>query len=240
MKKLIIIVLTFLGLVNVVFAQNVKRPDTYNYNRGVEAIQNNNAEEALEYLNKELNDNPQNGYALAWIATVRKYQEEYGRALTAVDLALKYIPKKDKQYMAFAYTVRSEVYVGLGEKDKALADLSSAIKETPDDADVYEKRANLYYYMDKYDLADKDYHKIISIDPGSVMGYMGIGRNANAEKRYDDAIEQFNYVTRLASDYSSGYSFRAESYIPDLSSMTRLLTILSKLWILMEIIKHFI
>lgn len=66
--------------------------------------------------------------------------------------------------------------------------------------------------MDKYDLADKDYHKIISIDPGSVMGYMGIGRNANAEKRYDDAIEQFNYVTRLASDYSSGYSFRAESY----------------------------
>ncbi len=85
MKKLIIIVLTFLGLVNVVFAQNVKRPDTYNYNRGVEAIQNNNAEEALEYLNKELNDNPQNGYALAWIATVRKYQEEYGRALTAVD-----------------------------------------------------------------------------------------------------------------------------------------------------------
>lgn len=108
--------------------------------------------------------------------------------------------------------MRSEVYVGLGEKDKALADLSSAIKEAPDDADVYEKRAILYYYMDKYDLADKDYRKIISIDPDSVMGYMGIGRNANAEKRYDDAIEQFNYVTRLASDNSSGYSFRAESY----------------------------
>lgn len=45
------------------------------------------------------------------------------------------------------------------------------------------------------------------------MGYMGIGRNANAEKRYNDAIEQFDYVTRLASNYSSGYSFRAESYI---------------------------
>lgn len=162
MRKYLIVAMLF--CCSIAFAQNVKRPDTYNYNRGVEAIQNNNAEEALEYLNKELNDNPQNGYALAWIATVRKYQEEYGRALTAVDLALKYIPKKDKQYMAFAYTVRSEVYVGLGEKDKALADLSSAIKETPDDADVYEKRANLYYYMDKYDLADKDYHKRSSIN----------------------------------------------------------------------------
>lgn len=211
MRKYLILVMLF--CCSVVFAQNIKRPDSYNYNRGVEAIQKNNAEEALEYLNKELKDNPNNGYALAWIATVRNHKEEYGRALSAVDLAIKYIPKKDKQYRAFAYIVRSEVYVGLEEKDKALADLTSAIKETPDNADVYEKRADLYYYMGKYDLADKDYQKIISIDPGSVMGYMGIGRNANAEKRYNEAIEQFNYVTRLASEYSSGYSFRAESYL---------------------------
>lgn len=211
-RSFLVTIITFLLGMQLSFAQNIKRPDTYNYNRGVEAIQKNNAEEALEYLNKELEDNPNNGYALAWIATVRKYQEEYGRALTAVDLAIKHIPKKDKQYRAFAYIVRAEVYIGLNEKEKALADFAAAIKETPDDADVYEKRANLYYYLDKYDLADKDYRKIISIDPGSVMGYMGIGRNANAEKRYDDAIEQFNYVTRLASDYSSGYSFRADSY----------------------------
>ncbi len=164
-------------------------------------------------MNKELDDNPNNGYALAWIATIRNYQEEYGRALTAADLAIKNIPKKDKQYRALAYIVRAEVYVRLDEKEKALADFSSAIKETPDDADVYEKRANLYYHMEEYDLSDKDYQKIISIDPGNVMGYMGIGRNANAEKRYNDAIEQFDYVIKLASDYSSGYSFRAESYL---------------------------
>lgn len=94
MKRIFIILLGIIGLTNIVSAQNIKRPDSYNYNRGVEAIQNNNAEEALEYLNKELEDNPNNGYALAWIATVREYQEEYGRALTAVDLALKYIPKR--------------------------------------------------------------------------------------------------------------------------------------------------
>lgn len=213
MRKIFIIVFGIIGFVNVIFAQNIKRPDSYNYNRGVEAIQNNNVEEAIEYLNKELQDNPDNGYALAWIAVVRNYQEDYGRALTAADLAVKKIPKKDKEYKAFAYIIRAEVYQGLDETDKALADLTAAVKETPNDADVYEKRADLYYYMDKYDLADKDYRKIISLDPGNVMGYMGIGRNANAQKRYEDAIEQFDYVTKLASDYSSGYSFRAESYI---------------------------
>lgn len=44
------------------------------------------------------------------------------------------------------------------------------------------------------------------------MGYMGIGRNANAQKKYEKAIEQYNYVVKLAPEYSSGYSFRAESY----------------------------
>lgn len=212
MKRIIVLLIGIVGLTNVVLSQNVKRLDTYNYNRGVEALENNNLEEALEYLNKELEDNPDNGYAWVLIATIWVSQEEYGRALTAANLAIKNIPKKDKPNRSFAYVVRAKVYVGLGENEKALADFSSAIKETPDDAEVYEERANLYYFMEKYDLADKDYQKMISINPGSVMGYMGIGRNANAEKRYNDAIEQFDYVTRLVPDYSSGYSFRAESY----------------------------
>ncbi len=127
MKRYLILAMLF--CCSIAFAQNIKRPDSYNYSRGVEAIQNNNAEEALEYLNKELEENPDNGYALAWIAVVRNYQEEYGRALTAADLAIKHIPRKDKEYKAFAYIVRAEVYVGLGENEKALADFTSAVKK---------------------------------------------------------------------------------------------------------------
>lgn len=213
MQKNLLLIIALIFSVQITFSQNIKRPDTYNYNRGVEAVQNDDTEEALEYLNKELNDNPNNGYAYAWIAMVRNDQEEYGRALTAVNLAIKNIPKKDKLYRALAYAVRSDSYIGLGEEEKALTDLTSAIKETPDNPVLYENRADLYYYMEKYDLADNDYQQIISIDPGSVAGYMGLGRNANAEYRYNDAIAQFDYVTRLAPDYVSGYSFRAESYL---------------------------
>ena len=211
--KTVLLLALLLGGMQATFAQKIKRPDSYNYTRGVEAVQNNNAEEAIEYLNKELEDNPDNGYALVWIATVRNYQEEYGRALTAVDLAIKKIPKKDKEYRAFAYMVRAATHIALEENEKALSDMASAAKETPEDIDVYGRRADLYYYMEKYDLAEKDYQKVVSIDPGNVRGYMGIGMCANAEKRYEDAIEQYDYVTKLASDYSSGYSFRAESYI---------------------------
>ena len=198
---------------SVMLADNIKRPDSYNYTRGVEAINNNNAEEALDYLNKEINEHPDNGYAFAWIALVRNYNEEFGRALTAANVAVKKIPSKDKEYKAFAYGTRAKVYLNLEDTIQALKDYSQAINVMPDDDRLYNQRAQVYYEQEKYDLADKDYQKMISLKAGDVMGYMGIGRNANAQKRYGDAIKQFDYVVKLEPNYSSAYSFRAESYI---------------------------
>lgn len=198
---------------SVMLADNIKRPDSYNYRRGVEAINNNNAEEALDYLNKEINEHPDNGYAFAWIALVRNYNEEFGRALTAANVAVKKIPSKDKEYKAFAYGTRAQVYLNLEDTIQALKDYSQAINIVPDDDRFYNQRAQVYYEQGKYDLADKDYLKMISLKEGDVMGYMGIGRNANAQKQYEDAIKQFDYVVKLEPNYSSAYSFRAESYI---------------------------
>lgn len=198
---------------SVMLADNIKRPDSYNYSRGVEAINNNNAEEALDYLNKEINEHPDNGYAFAWITLVRNYNEEFGRALTAANVAVKKIPSKDKEYKAFAYGTRAQVYLNLEDTIQALKDYSQAINIVPDDDRFYNQRAQVYYEQGKYDLADKDYLKMISLKEGDVMGYMGIGRNANAQKRYEDAIKQFDYVVKLEPNYSSAYSFRAESYI---------------------------
>lgn len=196
-----------------VWAQKMKRPDSYNYNRGVEAIQNNNAEEALEYLNKEIGEYPDNGYAYSWIALVRNHLEEYGRALTAANMAIKKTPSKDKEYVSFAYATRAAIYLNLEDTVHAIKDYSQAISATPEDSRIYNQRAQIYYEQGKYSLADADYNKMISLDEGDVMGYMGIGRNANAQKRWDNAILQFDHVIKLASNYSSGYSFRAESFI---------------------------
>ncbi len=198
---------------SVIYAGDIKRPDSYNFTRALEAIQNNDMYEALEYLNKEIKDHPDNGYAFAWIAQLKLYTEEYGRALTASNIAVKKVPAKDKEYKSFAYHTRANVYLNLGDTIQALKDFSQATSITPDEQELYEERAQIYYEQGKYDLADKDYQKLVALDEGSVMGYMGLGRNANDQGRYEDAIKQFDFVNKLAPDYSSAYSFRAESYM---------------------------
>jgi clan AA aspartic protease (TIGR02281 family) len=212
-KRFFILALLLFCLVGILNAQKVKRPDTYNYNRGLEAVENDEDEEALEYFNKELQDNPKNGYAFAWIALLRYTSQEYGRALTAVENALKYLPKKDGEYMAFAYGTRARINHMLDEEDKAIEDMTTSISYKDDDPDLYKDRAELYYYMEQYALSDKDYEKIKSLDPGSTLGYMGVGRNAKTQGRYEDAIKEFDYVLKLAPDYAQGYAFRAESLL---------------------------
>ena len=212
MRRIIISAILLLGICQVV-GQNIKRPESYNYQRGLEAMQEEKLQEALDYFNKDLKDNPKNGYAYSWIAMLRGQNEEYGRALTAADLAIKYLPKKDAEYVIFAYTTRAGVYLHLGDTIKAMSDYALAIKAKPDESDLYDKRAQIYFEQGKYELAAADYRKMIELKPGDVMGYMGLGRNANEQKNWDEAIKQFDYVTKLSSDYASGYSFRAESYI---------------------------
>lgn len=214
MQKIVLFALTMISIATLHAQESkVKRPDTYNYQRGMEALQKENTEEALEYFNKEVDENPKNGYAYSWIALLRDSQEEYGRALTAVNLAIKNLPKKDAEFLAATYNIRANVYLELKDTISALNDYASAIKVMPSYDKAYEKRAQIYYEQSKYDLADADYKQLIKLDEADVMGYMGLGRNYNAKKQWDAAIEQFNYVVNLYNDYASVYSFRAEAYI---------------------------
>lgn len=194
-----------------VFAQNVKRPESYNYMRGIEAYNKEDMNEALEYFNKDIQENPKSGYSYSWIALIRLQNEEYGKALTAAELAIKYLPKKDKEYIAYSYVTRAGVYLHLEDTVKALNDYTAAIRLYPEKTGLYEKRAQIYYEQDNYYQADADYRKMIELDPGEVTGYMGIGRNALEQKRLDDAISQFNQVIKMDESYSRAYAFRADA-----------------------------
>lgn len=213
MKLATIFIFMALGLGPIWAKSETKLPDTYAFTRGVEAYQEGKVQEALEWFEKEISEHPDNGYAYIYISALKYGNSEFGKALSAVNLALKKLPKKDKEYMAVAYGTRAGIYLAMEDTVSALKDYGIAIRLEPENKQHYGRRAQVYFEQGKFELSDADYQKMIDLDPGDVMGYMGIGRNAKEQGRYEDAMGLFNYVIKIEPDYGSGYSFRAECYI---------------------------
>ena len=189
------------------------QPDTYSYKRGVEAYDEDKLDEAVDWFNKELKDHPDNGYAYLYLGAIYGANDENGRAISALDKARKYIPKKDKEWRAMECAYRGDIMLALKDTVRALAEKTEAIKLDPENPQFLRSRGELYFDQQKYDLSDADFRQMTVLDPGDVIGYMGIGRNAKEQMRWDEAISQFDYVVKLAPEYSSGYSFRAEANI---------------------------
>lgn len=214
MKKIFTLLTLALLFTATAFAdKEIKRPDTYNYNRAMEEISNENYDEAMTYLQKEIEADKKNGYAYFWVSVLQMDKGANGYALSNINTAIKLLPKKDKDFLCKTYFTRAAIYLELKDTVNALNDYQTAINAMPDETRPYSQRAQLYYEMKQYDLSDNDYRQVVRLDQSEVLGYMGLGRNCMKREQWDEAIEQFTTVINMYSDYDDGYAFRAEAYI---------------------------
>ncbi len=214
LRRLLGVLFVFLFALLPLAAQKGKDFEDYNVQRGFEMLQNDeDLDEALKQFQTALEKNPRNGYAHFFIGLIRLNNDENGNALSAFDLAVKHLPKKDKKTLALVQSKRALVHLALTDTTAALTDLGTAIRLVPDDKDYYQQRGDLYYEMSRYDLSDRDYEQMQKLDKGDTYSYMGLGRNAVARKDYDRALTLFDRVVQLAPEYSQGYSFRAEVHL---------------------------
>lgn len=185
---------------------------TYNYQRGIELVNKEEYDEALTYFEKEISDHKDNGYAMAWMASIQYRQDNNGKAIETLSKAMKCLNKKDDMY-AFCLRLRSQVYTELEEKEKALADLNMQVKMFPKSVDSYEDRASWYLNEDRFEEANQDFMKMIQLESGNAKAYVGSGICLRSLKRYDESIEQYNYAVKLEPHYGQAYAQRAYSYM---------------------------
>ena len=201
-------------------AQQNKDFEDYNVLRGVEMLQNDEDQgEALMQFETALEKNPRNGYAHFFIGLIHLNNDENGYALSAFDLAVKHLPKEDKETLALAHSKRALVHLALADTTAALTDLGTAIRLAPNDRNFFKQRGDLYYEMKRYNLSDHDYEQMQKLNEMQALNkrdyycYIGLGRNAVARKDYDRALTLFDRVVRLDYKHEQGYSFRAEVYL---------------------------
>lgn len=190
-----------------------KYGDSYNFRKGMEALDERDSKKAEDSFRKEIDEHPENGYAYLYLAHIQQHNEEYGKALSSVDNALKYIPKKDKEYKGACHYKRAGIYRALDKYDEAIFDYTMAISYNPDDEDSFWERAQIYFEQEKYDLADADYRAMQKLDANSPLSFMGLGRNEVKRGNFQNAVDLYDHVVALYPEYESGYSFRAEAYM---------------------------
>lgn len=189
------------------------QPDSYNYRRGVEAYDEGDRELATQYFNKELSENPKNGYAWIYAASISENNGDVADALKFYTNALKFIPKAANSMRRQAYNNRASLYIGLKDTLRALDDLSMAIKENKEDVATLATRGNIYRIMRQYGKAMDDFNRISAIDEFDISGIIGVGRVHNDQKEWNEAIACFDRAAALAPRDPRPYSFRADAYI---------------------------
>lgn len=210
MKKIFAILTVGMLLLPAVLSAKTDYKENYNYKRAMDYWNKDDAK-CMEWLRKEIDECPKNGYAYYRLSALLRKSGEWGEALTMANKGLELL-KKDKEWGPYTYLERAEVYLGLGDSLTALQDMNAMLRMSPDDTDLLQSRGNLLYELHRYDEAAVDFNSFIKQSPGSTYGYMALGRNAMEQDDLEEAIRQFTYCTKLSPSYGQAYAFRAEVY----------------------------
>jgi tetratricopeptide (TPR) repeat protein len=118
---------------------------------------------------------------------------------------------KDRN-LASTYRGRGLAYRMKDEYDRALADLSEAIRLNPQIAAAYSDRGLVYNRKGEYDRAIGDLNEAIRLNPKLVAAYSNRGLSYNYKGDYDSAFADLNEAIRLDPKYAAAYNNRGLAY----------------------------
>ena len=205
MKKTLLLIVS-------IFAFLFCNAQSYNFDQGVKAYNENDFEKALDYFGREINDNPKASLALYYRAIIYNFQDQNAYALRDINNSIKYMSAKEKILLAGAYRLRGDVYYKIEDYEKTFDDYAKALKLSPADPEIYIDRAQIYFNLNDLPKAEADYLHAIKMDESLVLPYAGLGRNYINQKNYSEAEKVLNKLIKLSPDYATGYKFRARAY----------------------------
>ena len=156
-------------------------------------------EKALEDINSSIKLDSSNWKPFSNRANIYELQGKFDLALADYNKAVE-VAVNDYD----GYKERAIFYEEQGEYDLALLDYSKCIDIDPENATAYNNRADLYRnYIDKPELALKDYAKSIKLNNDELQTYRAINNGAiiyEIQKKYELAIKEYTKAFNLVKD----------------------------------------
>ncbi len=149
-------------------------------------------DKALADCEKSLSLNPKNEFGNRYWAyyneaaiynTMGRFSEGKVAAQKAIDL---------NDSLPLAYTARADANIGLKKYKEALADTDEVLTQiAPKHNQTLLNRAFAYFYLNQPDKALADIDVVLEHDTNNYKAYVLRGRIRSAQKRYNDAIQDF-------------------------------------------------
>lgn len=136
-------------------------------------------------------------------------QNQYLRALSDIDNAIKYTPENELDILSQEYALRANIYLMTDRQEDALADIIKALQYNPTSYSLIYQKANIEYELGDYSSAKEDYKRLNRINNRSLESLIGLARVAVKESNLGLANEYVDQAVALYPSESEAYLRRA-------------------------------
>lgn len=175
---------------------------------GTIALQLNQPEQALHWLQLAVQENPRHARAQANLAIVLYCLKQTTRALKSYDAAIKLNPHDAQTYCNRGIALRA-----VGQLDAAVQSYTQAIRLRPDYAEAYANRANALFAMHALEAAIEDASRAITLKPTTVQYYCNRSAMYYQQQQLTAALQDIHLALQQKVDEAAAYSNRAQIYL---------------------------
>lgn len=185
----------------------------YDYRKADEAYHNDDNDEAMRLVEKQLKSTPKNVDALYLRALIHYEADENTLALKDIDRALRCYGGEPEVERSRLYALKGMVFQAMNRHSDAAKAFTRAEKYARKDdprhvQDILFMLAQAYYKADDRSAAEKVYRKMLKDDSEDTAAMVGLARNRLDDGQYDEALEWLEKAQAIDEDYSSVYKFK--------------------------------
>ena len=181
---------------------------SYNLQTGINFYDAGKYDESLDFLNKEIIQNPKESQAYFYNSLIYAAKDELAKALAQVNLAIQFNQTNDTLLCKY-WQAKGNVYVKLKDTLKFENAYEKAIKLAPSNVEVFIHRATNYFQFELYEKALIDLKKALEIDEVNSEALVLKARVYEKQKKYEEVIKQSDYLISLSVELPAAYILKS-------------------------------
>lgn len=178
--------------------------------RTVDQQQKEIIDAVMAVYDDELRTDPANYEVWFRRANLLYGNDQYSRALSDIDNAIKFTPAADTDLLSQEYSLRANIYIMLDRYSDALPDITEALNYDPASYALLYQKANIEFQLGMFAEAKEDYRKLGRMQNRSLESLVGLSQVAIRENNYGLANEYIDQAVNLFPNEPDIYLRRAD------------------------------